>query len=51
MTTQTPPPEPSQRSNPSDMTIAQLLAEAKLIIHRLNAVNDELITAVGERDA
>lgn len=37
---------PAQRSRPSDMTIAQLVAEAKLIIRELNTVNDEIADAL-----
>lgn len=43
-------PLPSPRRPPSDMTIAQLVAEAKLIIRELNAVNDQLAEALGVND-
>lgn len=39
-------PVPSQRQRPSDMTIAQLVAEAKLIIRELNHVNDQITEAL-----
>lgn len=41
------PQVPSQRSSPSDMTIAQLLVEAKLILRELNVVNDQIAEALG----
>ena len=37
---------PSPRSRPSDLTIAQLVAEAKLIIRELNSVNDQIAEAL-----
>lgn len=44
-------PVPSQRSRPTDMSIAQLVAEAKLIIRELNDVNDQLAEALGVQSA
>lgn len=45
-------PDQSNRPRPSDMTIAELLVEARLIIRELNDVNDQLAEALlGGKDA
>lgn len=40
----------SQKSKPSEMTIAELVAEAKLILRDLNKVNDQIAEALGVND-
>lgn len=40
-------PGSQHKPMPSDMSIAQLMAEAREIIHKLNAVNDQLFEALG----
>lgn len=44
----TQPQVPSPRARPTDLTIAQLVAEAKLIIDELNELNDEIAAALRE---
>lgn len=44
----TKPPVPPQRKRPSDMSIAQLVAEARLLIRELNEVNDLMTEALRE---
>lgn len=44
-----PPVPPAQRVRPSDKSIAQLVAEARLIISEINLVSDELAVALRER--
>lgn len=44
----TQPQMPPQRVRPSDMTIAELVAEAKLILRELNVVNDQIAEALRE---
>ena len=45
----TKPQVPSPRIHPPDLSIAELVAEAKQIIRELNDVNDQLAEAMRDR--